>query len=94
MVSCDHEVGEDADVGGAHGVGEEADVGGGAQQICVAEVTCVVWRRAVLLSGDCFGARRLYDWQPEAVCGTYAWMRQLGYWKLYAPSSWWMGLAW
>jgi hypothetical protein len=61
LVSCDHEVGDDAGVGGAHGVGEEADVGGGGQQICVAEVTCVVWRRVIPLSGDYFGARRLSD---------------------------------
>ena len=27
--SCDHEVGEEANVGGAHGVGDVADVGGG-----------------------------------------------------------------
>jgi hypothetical protein len=39
---CDHEIGEEAGVGGAHGVGEEANVGGGGQQICVIEVTCVV----------------------------------------------------
>ena len=94
QLSCDHEVGKDAGVEGAHGVGEEADVGCGGQQTCVAEVTCVVWRRAVLLSGGCFGARRLSDWQPEAVCGTYASMRQLGYWKLYAPGSWWTRSAW
>ena len=41
QLSCDHEVGKDAGVEGAHGVGEEADVGGGGQQTCVAEVTCV-----------------------------------------------------
>jgi hypothetical protein len=32
-VSCDHDIGEKAGVGGAHGVGEEADVGGCGQQI-------------------------------------------------------------
>jgi hypothetical protein len=26
---CDHEIGKEAGVGGAHGVGKEADVGGG-----------------------------------------------------------------
>ena len=40
--SCAHEDGEEAGVGGTHEVGEEVDVGGGGQQICVAEVTCVV----------------------------------------------------
>jgi hypothetical protein len=33
LVSCDHEVGEDAGVGVAHGVGEKADVGGGGRQV-------------------------------------------------------------
>jgi hypothetical protein len=35
LVSCDHEVGEEAGVGGTHGVGEEADMGGGGQQIAL-----------------------------------------------------------
>ena len=52
--SCDHEVGEEAGVGGAHEVGDDAGVGGGGQQICVAEVTCMVWLWAVPLSGSCF----------------------------------------
>jgi hypothetical protein len=39
LVSCNHEVGEDASVGGTHGVGEEADVEGAGQQTCVAVVT-------------------------------------------------------
>ena len=36
LVSCNHEDGMDAGMGGDHGVGEETDVGGGAQQICIA----------------------------------------------------------
>jgi hypothetical protein len=40
--SCAHEDGEVAIVGGTHEVGEEAGVGGDGQQLCVAEVTCVV----------------------------------------------------
>jgi hypothetical protein len=68
-VSCDHKVGEDNGVGGTHGVGEEADVEGGSQQICVAEVTCVVWPRAVLLNGGCFDTRRLLT-DSRRTCGT------------------------
>ena len=56
-----HEVGEEAGVGGAHEVGDDAGVGGGGQQICVAEVTCVVWRRVVPLSGGRSGVRRFSD---------------------------------
>jgi len=51
--SCDNKVGEEDGVGGAHEVGNDASMGGGGQQICVAEVTCVVWRRVVVL-GSCF----------------------------------------
>ena len=83
MVSCDHEVGEDADVGGAHGVGEEADVGGGDQQTCVVEVNYVVWRRAVPLSRGCFGARSLLTGNRRACVALLPLMRQLGYGKLW-----------
>jgi hypothetical protein len=69
------EVGEEAGVGGAHGVGEEADVGGGGQQICIAEVTYVVWRRAVPLSGGCFGTRRLFDGNWKACVALLILMR-------------------
>lgn len=49
--SCDHEVGKEAGVVGAHGAGEDADVGGGGLRICLARVTCMGWRRLALLSG-------------------------------------------
>jgi hypothetical protein len=61
QLNCDHEVGEDVGVEGAHGIGEEADVGGGGQQTCVAEVTCV----------------EASDRQVEDVCGTCTSMRQV-----------------
>jgi hypothetical protein len=32
-VSCDHDIGEEAGVGGVHGAGEEASVGGCGQHI-------------------------------------------------------------
>jgi hypothetical protein len=57
--NCAHEDGEEAGMGGTHEVGEEAGVRGGGQQ-CVAEVTCMGWRRVVPLSGGRFGARRLF----------------------------------
>ena len=58
--SCAHEDGEETGVGGTHKVGEEAGVRGGGQQICVAEVTCVVWRRAVLHSDGCFRCKEAF----------------------------------
>ena len=82
LVSCDHEVGENADVGGAHGVGEEADVGGGGQQTRVAEVTYMVWQLAVPLSDGCFNARRLLTESRRACVALLPSMRQLGYQKL------------
>jgi hypothetical protein len=39
-------------VGGAHGVGEEANIGGSGQQICVAEVTYVLWWRWRFCTND------------------------------------------
>jgi hypothetical protein len=57
--SYDHEVGEEARVRAAQGVDDESDVGGGGRQICVAEVVCVVWHRAIPLSAGCF-------WRKEA----------------------------
>jgi hypothetical protein len=46
-VHCAHEDGKEAIMGGTHEIGEEAVVGGDGHQICIAEVTCVVWRRVV-----------------------------------------------
>ena len=57
-------------MGGTYEVGEEASVGGGGQQICVAELTCVVGRRVVPLIGGCSGVRKFCDWQLEDPCGT------------------------
>ena len=76
---CDHEVGEKAGVGGAHRVGEEVDVGGGAQQTCVVEVICVMWRRAISLSGGYFGVRRLLTDDRRTRVVLLHSMRQLGY---------------
>jgi hypothetical protein len=56
--SCNHKVGKEAGVVGAHGVGEKVNVEGGGQHICVAEVTCVVWRWVVALSNSRSSARR------------------------------------
>jgi hypothetical protein len=68
-------------VGGTYEVGEEACVGGGGQQ-CVAEVTCVVWRRVVPLSGGHFGARRFSTGSWRTHVALLSSMRQLGCWKL------------
>ena len=57
--SCAHEDGEEASVGSTCEVGEQAGVGGGGQQ-CVAEVTCVVWRLVVPLSGGLSGVSRSF----------------------------------
>ena len=35
LVSCDHEVDEEAGVGGTHGVGKESDMGGDGHQIAL-----------------------------------------------------------
>jgi hypothetical protein len=55
--SCNHEVGNEGGVVGAHGVGEKADMGGDGHQTCIAEVTCVVWWWVVPLSRGHSGVR-------------------------------------
>jgi hypothetical protein len=52
-------------VSALHEVGEEAGMGGGGQQICIAEVTYVVWRRVVPLSDSRSGVRWFSDWQRQ-----------------------------
>ena len=81
---------------GAHRVGDVADAGGGGQQICIAEVTCVVWRRVVPLSGGRFGTRRLSDWQLEDPCGTSIFdeAARLLEAAVYASGLWWTGSDW
>jgi len=52
---------------GVYEVGKEAGTGGGGLQRCVAEVDCVVWRRAIPHSGGRFGVRRPFcgSWRPH-----------------------------
>ena len=54
-------------------------MGGGDLQRCVAEVDCVVWRRAIPHSGGRFGARRPFcgGWRPHvrlAIFGEATWL--------------------
>ena len=93
--SCAHEDGKEAGVGGTHEVGEEVGVGGGGQQ-CVAEVTCVIWRRVVPLSGGRSSVRRFSDWLLEDPCGTSTFdeATRLLETTMYAPGSRLTGSAW
>jgi hypothetical protein len=64
---------------GVHKVGKEADVVGGGLQRCVAEVDCVVWRRAIPYSGGRFGTRTPFcgSWRPHvrlAIFGEATWL--------------------
>jgi hypothetical protein len=93
--SCTHEDGEEVGVGGTHEVGEEAGVGGGGQQICIVEVTCVVWRWVVPLSDGRSSVRRFSNRQLEDPCGTSTFDEATRSMKttVYVPTSRWMGSA-
>ena len=52
------------------------------KQTCIAKVTCLVWRRAVPLSGGCFSASRLLTDSRRTCVALLHSMRKLGYWKL------------